>query len=115
MVKKKEEKIATKNTKEELLNQYVEIKLQMNRLEIELKAKKNAIVNILLEEKDHETVVGETVVSLGRRPTWQYSKKVMLKEETIEAEKKILSMMKKEEEEGGKALLLDDGWYVKTK
>jgi len=96
------------------LTEYVKLKLQLNELTREVDAKKKDVVEELLATEDKEAVVGESVVSLGRRPKYSYSKKVSLKEEELGAEKEILKIMKKDEEETGKAELVDEGWFPKV-
>lgn len=102
MVKEKTSK------KEELLKDYVESKMALDKLTKEVDAKKKDVVEALLAEESHEYFVKDVKISLRRMVKYGYSKKIALKEEAIKADSEVLKIMKKEEEEKGVAKLLEE-------
>lgn len=96
--------------KKDILNEYVEKKIQLDELKTEVDKLKEGVTNYLLKTEDQKAFVGDATITLRESAKYKYSKKVTIIEETIKAKSDVLKMLKKEEETSGVAELLEKSY-----
>jgi len=94
--------------REKVLEAYLESKLALDKLTAEVQILKDEVVSVLMDAPERKSETANALFSLRRFATYEYSKKVTLKIEAMDADKEVLKIMKKDEEKSGEAELLSE-------
>lgn len=104
-----------KNQSKKLVEDYVKAKMKLDILELDVKEKKQAVIDALKEDEVKTVHTADATVTLRETKKYEYSRSISLKEETLKVEKKSLNLLRKEEVEDGTAKHVDSTFAVVVK